>query len=78
MDPNALYSHAKIRIILRVELFWRKGKKAKNTFFGHLIPYNPELRIFLENSSDSNDEAYCSLRSCKKVGKSLEPSYSKG
>ena len=39
----------------RLSCFGKKTKKVKNTFFRHLIPYNPGLRIFLERAFGSND-----------------------
>ena len=62
-----------------LEPFWRKGHKSrKNIFFGHLIPYNAGLRIFLENPYGSNNVPYCLLHSCKILGKSLELFWKKG
>ena len=46
-----------------------------NTFFGHLIPYNPGSRIFSEKQSWSKDGGpYCPLHS--KLGRSLQPFWS--
>ena len=53
-------------------------KSKKKTFFRHLIPYNPGLRIFSDRPSGSNNEPYCPLHLCKKLGRSLEPFRRKG
>ena len=42
------------------------------------ISYNLGLRIFSEKPSSSNDGSYCSLHSCRKLGKSLELFWRKG
>ena len=57
---------------------WRKGKKSKNTFFEHLIPYNPRFKTFSEKPSVSNNGPYCPLQSCQILGRSLELFWRKG
>ena len=62
-----------------LESFRSKVQRSKkNTIFGNLIPYNPILRIFSKEKSCSNNGPYCPLHSCKKLGRSLEPFWSKG
>ena len=50
----------------------------KNTFFGHLIPYNPTLRIFSGKPFCSKNGPNCLLHSCKKLGRSLKQFWNKG
>ena len=46
--------------------FGVKSKEVKKpTFFGHLIPYHPRLRIFSEKQSCSNNGPYRPLHTCK-------------
>ena len=66
-----------IRKILRA-VVEKMTEKWKKHLFGHLITYNPRLRLFSEKQSDSNNGPYCPLHSCKKLGRSLEPFWKKG
>ena len=49
MGPIILYTHAKNWEDPQ-RRFGVKSKELKNTFFGHLIPNNPRLRIFQKNN----------------------------
>ena len=51
--------------------------KKRNTFFGHLIPCNPELTIFFGKNSCSNNGPYYPLHSYQKLGISFEAFCSK-
>ena len=55
-----------------------RPKNKKTHLFGHLIPYNPGLRIFSEKQSCSNNGPYCPLQPCNNLGRSLELFWSKG
>ena len=49
-----------------LELFWKKGQQNKeNTFFRHLIPYDPELKIFQKKQLP---QMMRPLLSCQKFG----------
>ena len=46
-------------------------KRPKTSKNGHLIPYNPVLRLLSEKPSILNNAHYCPLESCKNLGRSL-------
>ena len=77
MDPIVVYPHAK-NFGRSLEPFRSKVQRSKkNTFFGHLIPYNPGLKNFSETQSYTNNGPYHPLHSCKNLGRSLELFWSK-
>ena len=49
MDPIVLYIHAKNWEDPQSH-FGVKCKEVKKNFFGHLVPYNPGLRIFQKHN----------------------------
>ena len=55
----------------------RVQRSKKTTFFGHLIPYIPGLRIFSGKQFCSTNGPYCPLHSCKKLGRSWGPFWRK-
>ena len=54
-----------------------KAKEVKKTPFLTLNPLNSEIKSFSEKQSCSNNGPYCPLNSYKKLGRSLEPFWSK-
>ena len=74
----AIFSSTHIKELRRsLEPLKSKVQKIKKHLFGHLIPYNPGLRIFQKKQFCSNNRRYCPLNSCKKLDRSLESFKSK-